>query len=89
MLSLWMLDDARTLDAQRASHGSSGRSSSDAFRREKIQIRKSKIQKKGGFLKITIVSLLSLPYGGDPVQGGGSRQEGGREAGGRPCRVGG
>ena len=35
MLSLWMLDDARTLDAQTAPHGSSDPSSTDAFRREK------------------------------------------------------
>ena len=35
MLSLWMLDDARTLDAQTAPHGSSDPSSTDAFRRER------------------------------------------------------
>ena len=63
MLSLWMLDDALTLDAQTAPHGSSDPSSTDAFRREKScsdvlvkaprsKIRKSNIQKKRGLLKI-------------------------------------
>ena len=35
MLSLWMLDDALTLDRQTAPHGSSDPSSTDAFRKEK------------------------------------------------------